>query len=599
MALCSLVALVLCAFAPASAASVPEGRVPRSVATYDYVIVGGGTAGLVLANRLSEDASVTVAVIEAGTFVEDVAGNLSAVPAYAGTIEDLADTDTTVGWGFVTTPQPGLAGAVVDYVRAKTLGGCSTINDLAYSRGSVGAFQLWADSVGDQSYTWSNVLPYYKKSMNFTPPNQQTRFHNATPLYDASQTARGGPLDITYPAYGESWSTWVSKGLTAIGLAQVGALLDGSLSGATFQLLTLNPQTGHRASSDTAFLRPIRYRHNLALYTETLAERVLFNSHKVATGVTVTNAKGTTTTITAKKEVVLSAGVVQSPQLLMVSGVGPASVLSQHNIPIVSNLTGVGQNLLDHILIPITWPVNLATPDVTSAAAVRAFDNNSPATGPLTNPGGDFVGLEKIPASLRANWSSTTKTALGGLPADWPEIEYLVRPFAVTNNTVAGVNYATLFLVLQAPQSKGTIGISSASMHDPPVINPNWLTAQADRDVLLAAVRRARQMAASPAMAGVIAGPEFLPGTSFQTDAELLQYFTLAGTSIHHGHATNKMGKASDPAAVVGPTGKVYGVGNLRVVDSSAFPFLLPGPGPQGHIYMLAEKLADAIKQGR
>lgn len=443
------------------------------------------------------------------------------------------------------------------------LGGCSSVNDVAYSRGTKGAFQLWADTVGDHSYTWERVLPYYKKSMKFTPPNSETRFPNATPLYDPAETARHGPLDITYPTYGESWSTWISKGLSAIGLPQVGALIEGTLNGSTFQLLTVNPHSGHRASSDTAFLRPVLHRHNLFVFTNTLAQRVLFDSDKVATGVAVT-ANGTASfTLTAKKEVIVSGGVIQSPQLLMVSGIGPAAVLQQHNITVIADLPGVGQGLVDHILIPITWQVNLATPDVTSANAVSEFDSDHPASGPLTNPGGDYAGLEKLPAAFRANWSSATQAALDALPSDWPEVEYLVRPFAVTGGTTPGKAYASLFLVLQAPQSVGNVTIASANMRDKPVINPNWLTAQADLDVLLAAVRRAREMAASPAMADVIGSEgEFLPGPGNSTDEQLLEYFKLAGTSIHHGHATNRMGRANDTQAVVGPTAKVHGVKN-------------------------------------
>ena len=157
--------------------------------------------------------------------------------------------------------------------------------------------------------------------------------------------------------------------------------------------------------------------------------------------------------------------------------------------------------------------------------------------------------------------------ALAAFPSDWPEIEYLVLPSAVTPGTKPGATYATLFPALQAPRSLGTVSISSSKMSDPPVINPNWLTAQSDLDILVAAFKRVRQMAASPAMAGVIVGDEFLPGPSIQTDEQILFYFTLAGTSISHAHATNRMGKSSDPAAVVGCTGKVYGVKNCESPD--------------------------------
>ncbi|KAI1128657.1 hypothetical protein F5Y10DRAFT_277236 [Nemania abortiva] len=595
MALRFLVSALL-ASTPVWAAVVPQRDI-RPSTSFDYVIVGGGTAGLTLANRLSENPYITVAVIEAGTHIEQVAGNISAVPAYAGRGEVLATADTNVGWGFQTTPQPGLRGAVVDYVRGKVLGGCSAINFMAYSRGSKGSFQLWADTVGDKSYTWDKVLPYYQKSMDFTPPNSQTRRANATPSYDVKYTSRGGPLDVTYPAYAESWSTWVAKGLTAIGLPQVGALIEGSLNGSTYQLLTVNPFTGQRASSDTAFLRPVLHRPNLVVFDETLAERVLFDSKKVATGVAVTSNKGVAKTISAKKEVIVSAGAIQSPQFLMVSGVGPAAVLKKHNIKVVADLPGVGQNLLDHILIPLTWHVSLEVPDVVSAASVSMFNNNRPATGPLTNPGGEYAGVEKIPAAFRANWSAESVAALDALPADWPEVEYLVMPFPVTPGTVPGQTYSSIFVVLQTPQSVGNVSIASASMRDAPLINPSWLTAQADRDVLLASFKRAREMAASPAMADVIID-EFLPGPGNQTDEQILDYITIAATSLHHGSGTNKMGKATDKNAVVGTTGIVHGFKNLRVVDASAVPFLLPGPGPQAHIYMLAEKLADAIKRG-
>ncbi|KAH6660299.1 glucose-methanol-choline oxidoreductase [Truncatella angustata] len=564
--------------------------------SFDYVIVGGGTSGLTLANRLTEDPLVTVAVIEAGNFVENIVGNLSQVPAYANAIQSVAENNPALGWGFRTTPQPGLNGAVVDYVRAKTLGGCSSINHLSYSRSSKGAFQLLADSVGDQSWTWDQVLPYYRKSMDFTPPDAATRLANATPTYNAAATTQGGPLDITYPAYAQSWSTWVAKGLAAIGISPIGALIEGNLLGSTWALNTADHGTGHRASSDTAYLRPVLGRSNLVVFTDSLAERIIFNSNKEATSVTVTT-NGASLTLSAKKEIILSAGVFQSPQLLMVSGVGPKSVLQQYKIPVIADRPGVGQGMRDHILIPLTYQVNLASPSITSTTAVAEFNNQ--ARGPLTSSGGDFVGLEKIPASLRGNWSSDTRSRLAALPADWPEVEYLVVPSAVSGGTKAGAAYATIFTALQAPQSLGSVSIASAKMSDPPVINPNWLTAQADLDVLVAGFRRVRQMTASKAMADVIIGDEFLPGPTFQTDEQILAYFKLAGTALSHAFATNSMGKASDPKAVVGSTGKVYGVKRLRVIDASTFPFLLPGPAPQSHVYMLAEKLADAVKRGK
>jgi choline dehydrogenase len=250
-------------------------------------------------------------------------------------------------------------------------------------------------------------LPYYRKTMDFTPPNDATRFANASPTYDIFGVAEGGPVDITYPAYAESWSTWVGRGLAAIGVARTGALIDGSLFGSTWQLYTVNHATGDRVSSETAYLHPAQGRHNLVVMTETLAERVLFNANKDATGVVVSTSKGMST-ITARKEVIISASTFQSPQLLMVSGIGPQAVLEQLNITVIANRPGVGQGMRDHILIPLTYQVNIESVNPNSASSVYEFQRQ--ARGPLTNPGGDFVGLEKIPTALRANWSSETTT---------------------------------------------------------------------------------------------------------------------------------------------------------------------------------------------
>ncbi|KAF3769431.1 alcohol oxidase [Cryphonectria parasitica EP155] len=588
----------LCAIAPALAAMGSSYQSSQ----FDYVVVGGGTAGLVVANRLSEDPNVTVAIIEAGTWIAKSIGNLSEVPAYASELLDENLVNPAIGWEFTTTPQAGLNNTVIEYPRAKAVrifyifSLYFTMNDMAYSRSSVGAYQLWADTVGDQSYTWDGVLPYYLKSMNFTPPDASTRFPNASnPSYDASETTNTGPLDITYPAYAEPWSTWVAKGLEALGIAPTDALLDGTLNGSTWQLLTVDHTTGHRASSDQAFLVPVQNRSNLVIIDETLAERVIFSTDKVATGVEATTGN-TTFSITATKEVIISAGVFQSPQLLMVSGVGPEALLQQYGIPVVADLPGVGQGMKDHIIMPLTYQIDLAYIDASDPAIVSEFDDQ--ASGPLTNPGGDFVGLEKVPASLRANWSAETNATLDALPADWPELEYIMVPAAVTSGATAGVAYGTIFATLVAPQSVGNVSITSANMSVEPAINPNWLTAQTDLDILVAGFKRVRQMVASEAMAPVIVA-EVLPGTSVQTDEEILEYFQLAATSNSHAHSTNHMGNSSNPNAVVGTTGKVYGVTNLRVIDASIFPFLLPGPGPQAHVYMLAEKLAAAIQQGQ
>ncbi|RYP61970.1 hypothetical protein DL770_009671 [Monosporascus sp. CRB-9-2] len=553
---------------------------PKLGQGFDYVIVGGGTAGLVLANRLTEDPNTRVAVIEAGTFPEDISGNWTQVPGYAGNFILGAPE---MSWGFHTTPQLGVNGHSYPYYRAKALGGCSDINYMAYSHTSKGAHQMWADQVGDQSYTYSNMLKYYRRTMNFSPPNAGARFANATPQYDIADTATGGGLDVTYASYAQSWSTWVAKGLESIGIPRTEHFINGNLLGQSWQMNTIKRSNGFRSSSQAAYLRPYLNRRNLAIFTNTLVERIVFNSLKEATGVQATTA-GTACFVNAKKEVILSAGVFQSPQLLQVSGVGPAALLQKFNIKVIADRPGVGQNMMDHITVPISYRVNVITasafgdPNYT-AWAVDEFNNR--ATGPLASPGGDYMAMEKVPRTLRAGFSQETVR-------DWPEISFSIYPNGIPRNNltgeepVPGANYATLLATLIASQSKGSVSIASPRMSDAPLIDLNLFTAQTDKDLLVAAFKRARQALQSKAMAPVLIGGEFLPGDNVQTDEEILEYLVHALNPLFHAFASNRMGKTSDPMAVVDNHGKVIGVKNC--------------PAPQVQVYMLAEKLADDIK---
>ncbi|KAI1206381.1 GMC oxidoreductase [Annulohypoxylon truncatum] len=568
--------------------------------SFDYVIVGGGTAGLVLANRLTEDSDVKVAVIEAGTFPEDVVGNMTQVPAYAPQFEG-AELD--LEWNFTTTPQAGLGNIPVSYYRAKALGGCSDINFMAYGHTSKGTHQLWADLVGDDSYTYDNMLQYYKKTMNFSPPNAETRLANATPTYNADDTATGGGIDVTFPSYAQSWSTWVAQGLAAIGLPQAQSFVDGNLLGHSWQMTGITQSTGIRSSAQAGYLRPVLSRPNLTILNGTFAERIIFNGD-TASGVEVTS-KGETYTLSPSKELILSAGVFQSPQLLMVSGVGPKALLEQFNIPLVKDLPGVGQNMQDHITVPISYQVDVVTSSTLegSALADAITEWNTHGIGPLSNNGGDYIGMEKAPAEFRANFSAEVVKQLSALPADWPELQYNVLPATVSTTSIGGEdsvlggNYGSMLASVIAPQSRGNVSIASASMSDAPLINPNIFTAQADIDLLLTAFKRVRQTLQSSAMAPIMIGEEFYPGPTVQTDEQILDYLTETVRPFSHGFATCKMGNSSDPDAVVDSHGRVFGIKNLRVVDASAFPFLPPGPAPQIQVYTLAEKLADDIKQ--
>ena len=373
---------------------------PTQNTTYDYVIVGGGLAGLTLASRLSETANISVAVIEAGGFYEQLDGNLSQIPAddVMWTSKSTSDVNPLVDWGFNTTPQAGAFEQIIHYARGKTLGGSTARNYMAYTRGTVDSYQKWADEVGDQSYTYDNIQRYFKKSLNFTPPDITKRGANATPEYDLSTLAQGGPLDITYSNYAQAIATWFQKGMQAIGIPTQNGFTSGHLNGSSWVLATINHTTGFRESSETGFLAPAVGRPNLKVYNGTLAKKVLFRGNQ-ATGVQV-ESEGKFFAISAGKEVIVSCGAFQSPQLLMVSGIGPAAILQQQGIHVIADRPGVGQNMWDHVLFGPSYRVNVQT-----ASALAFGDNLGIANeefieqqdGLLASPGGDFLGQPFVP----------------------------------------------------------------------------------------------------------------------------------------------------------------------------------------------------------
>lgn len=290
------------------------------------------------------------------------------------------------------------------------------------------SMQIWADSVNDTSYLFDEVLPYYKKSTQFTPPDTTHRFSNATAGYDeAAFDSDAGPLQVTYSNYAMPFSTWMKLGLEAIGISEASDFNLGSLFGAQYCSSTIKPGDQSRSSSETSFLGS-KPGSNLHIYTQTLAKKILFNNQKEAIGVEVTSGLlGLKTQILAEKEVILSAGAFQSPQLLMVSGIGPSTTLKDYAIEVLSDLPGVGQNMWDHPFIGPAYRVAVET--FTKPAnnllyiGEKFVEYETLHTGVLTSPISDFLGWEKIPQSLRSKFSTATTRALSWFSNDWPEVE--------------------------------------------------------------------------------------------------------------------------------------------------------------------------------
>jgi len=476
------------------------------------------------------------------------------------------------------------------YARGKTLGGSSARNFLYYHRQTAGSAQKWASDTRDQTYTFPNLLPYYEKSVKYTPPT--VPYPNSTNQQDASAfSANGGPLHVSHGAYNDPFGTWVLPTIQSVGQAAIDGFQSGVLLGSAYVPATIDPAKSTRSSSESSFLHSALGHTTLAVYNNTLAQKLLFEGHRVR-GVSV-SSEGSSSQSTndyvlkARKEVIVSAGTFQSPQLLMVSGIGPRNVLKSLNIPLVRDLPGVGQNMWDQIFYGTSFRVNVLTnsaglnnPDI-AAAAVQAYLDN--ATGPLSVSGTGVLGFEKLPPNLRNGLSASTREALDeSFPPDWPDLEFLHASGILGNQSnyavqdpEDGYNYATVATALVAPLSRGSISINSTSMSDPPLINPNWLTNAADIELAIAGFKRQRQVWAS--MQTLTIGQEYFPGPAVQSDAEILDFIRKYLAPVWHAAATCKMGSMSDEMAVIDGQARVYGVRGLRVVDASSFPFLPPG----------------------
>ncbi|QIX00622.1 hypothetical protein AMS68_006139 [Peltaster fructicola] len=602
--------LVTLLLAVGTAQSLPEHPQKRA-SSYDYVIVGGGTAGLTLANRLSANSQLSVAVIEAGTQYEVSNPVLDSTPA--GDVVGCGAQESPnpfVDWGFITEPMPGTNGRTIRYARGKCLGGSSARNFMIYQRGTKESYQRWADAVGDSSYTFDNLLPYFKASPTFTAPGP-SRAGNASAGYQAAafDNSRGGPLQVSYANYASPFSSYIEGSLNEIGVPQTTDFNSGSLLGAQYCASTIRPQNENRESSETSFLEAAKSRTNLAVFSNTLAKQILFDSNKKATGVSVTTG-GLPYVVSANKEVIIAAGAFQSPQLLMVSGIGPASQLAANGISSVKTLAGVGQNMIDHVFAGPTYRVNVET--LTKSAndpgylAAQYLGPYQQGQGVLTNPVCDFLGWEKVPQALRQTLPQSILDDLATFPDDWPEIEYISAPGYVGDfaNLFAsqpkdGYQYATILGTLVAPLSRGNVTIKSKDTNDLPIIQPNWLDHPSDQAVMVAAYKRVRQAFASNFMAATLVDrTEYFPGPQVQTDEQILQVIKNTVMTVWHASGTCKMGQASDPTAVVDSNFRVFGVSGLRVVDASVFPLLPPGH-PQSTIYMLGEKASADILAGR
>ncbi|MCJ1464216.1 hypothetical protein MMC07_002829 [Pseudocyphellaria aurata] len=393
-------------------------------------------------------------------------------------------------------------------------------------------------------------FPFFQKSTDFTPPNYAKRRAGGLVGYDASAFSPvGGPLQVSYSNFWQPLSNYFRKAFVSLGLKPLLGFNSGQILGFSEFTSTLDPRAETRSSSETSFLQAALESSDLQVYQQTLAKRILFDANKIAIGVSVTTS-GVSYVLSARKEVILADGVFRSPQMLMVSSIGPAATLEKFEIPVLSDLQGVGQNMWDQPYFGVTYRVNVTTQSqlygnaTFAAQATEEYLQNQ--TGPLTSLGGNAIAFEKLPRPLRNQLSPAALSAFSKFPADWPELELL--PLAATTATTKdSENYASFTVAVLATTSRGNVTINSTDTNDNPLVSPNWLLTSVDQELAIQSFKRARKVAAAT---GATVGPEFFPGSSTQSDVQIHKYIRETLAPIHHASTTRKLTYEPIPAAL-------------------------------------------------
>lgn len=529
-----------------------------STARFDYIVVGAGSAGCVLANRLSEDGRHAVLLLEAGP--RDTYPWLHIPIGYAKTM-----FHPVLNWGFYTEPEPAMNGRKVYWPRGRTLGGSSAINGLIVIRGQREDYDAWA-AAGNGGWCYADVLPWFRKLEHNV--RGASEYHGGDGPLWASDIGTPHPLVEAMIA-----------GAGEIGIARNDDFNGAQQEGAGYYQLTT--RRGRRCSTAVAYLRPARTRPNLHVETNAHATRVVLEARR-ATGVAYRQA-GVERTAVARREVILAAGALQSPQLLQLSGVGPPALLQSLGIPVRHALGGVGENLQDHLQARVIFR---CTQPVTTNDALRTW------RGKL-KIGLDYVLTRSGPMAVGINQGGIFARAMPD--ATRPDVQF---HFATLSSDMAGspvheFSGFTMSVCHLQPTSRGTVRIRSADPLEPPAMQPHYLSTPQDRATLIAGIRLARRLAATDAMRAYVES-EYRPGAAAVTDDDLLEFAKNTGGTIFHPSGTTRMGPASDPMAVVDARLRVHGMSALRVVDCGIMPTLVSG-NTNVPVVMIAEKASEMI----
>ncbi len=525
--------------------------------SYDYIVVGAGSAGCVLANRLSENPSNRVLLLEAGP--RDSSPWIHIPVGYYKGIANPA-----IGWGYETEPVPGSNNRRISWPRGKVLGGSSSINGLIYIRGQAEDFDHWRQ-LGNSGWDWDSVKPYFIRS--------EGRERGADEFHGGD-----GPLGVSDVHRHELCDAYIEAA------RQAGIPYNDDFNGARqegvgyFQLTT---RRGLRSSTAVGYLKPVRARQNLRIETGALASKIVFDGRR-ATGIAY-RRDGETRTVSVAKELILSGGAINSPQLLQLSGVGPGTLLRDHGIEVVSDLPGVGGSLQDHYQVRNIYE------------CTRRLSVNDEVRSPL----------HKGVAALRWALFRTGPLAIGaghvGLFArtrpelETPDVQFHFIRFSADGpgGKLHDFSGVTVSVCQLRPESRGSIHIRSADVEEPPAIQPNYLDTPGDRDTIVAGMQLARKIARIPAMKSYVRR-EVLPGADVNSDEEMLEYVREQGSTIFHPTSTCRMGQ--DDMAVVDERLRVRGLQSLRVADASVMPTVVSG-NTNAACVMIGEKASEMLLQ--
>lgn len=531
--------------------------------SFDYVIVGAGAAGSVLAARLTEDPGTTVCVLEAGPPDRNPWIHIP-----AGFIKTLVDPSCT--WQFKTEPTANTGGRPISTVQGRTLGGSSSVNGMVYNRGQPDDLNNWAQR-GNRGWGYADVLPYYRRS------ERRIGFGG-----EARGRGEGG-----IPVTDMDWINPVSEafiaGCVGLGIPRNPDYNSGDQAGVGyFQRAILR---GRRVSAARAFLKPAMSRPNVEVRTDSRAAAILFEG-KRAVGVRYLKQRGgTPREVRARREVVLCSGTANTARLLQVSGVGPAALLGKLGVPVVHELRGVGENFRDHYACRIVMrakpgvqTLNQLARGVRLGAQVARWGLGKPSI------------LATAPSHVHVFWKS-----FEGLDA--PDLQCVFTPGSYAEGKVYVLDDypgVTAGAWQHRPESVGWVRARSADVWDDPEIQPNYLSDPNDRRVHLGGIRLVRRMLSTPEL-GAFLEAETLPGPAVQSDDELLDFAYRNGTTTYHLIGTARMGPATDPTAVVDDRLLVHGMEGLRVVDASIMPSM-PSANTYATTLMIAEKAADMMR---